>query len=68
MYIKSGPEENVFHRSKCLITTNIFEGKIFYDNGNGTKGNKAGQTVMMMRLMVMMIITLLKAMMTMLRQ
>ena len=40
MYIKSGPEENVFHWSKCLITTKIFEGKIFYDEGKGTKRQK----------------------------
>ena len=40
-YIKSGAEENVFHRSKCLKTTNTFEGKIFYDDGKGTKGKKA---------------------------
>ena len=30
----------MFNRSKCLISTNVFEGKIFYDDGKGTKRQK----------------------------
>ena len=41
MCLKSGPEENVFHWSKCLITTNIFGSKIFYnDCKRGDKSQK----------------------------